>query len=43
MIRVENEASAKVARKLGMTVERQVEYYGYRTRVWVSPAPEPLR
>jgi RimJ/RimL family protein N-acetyltransferase len=43
MIRVENEASAKVARKLGMTVEREVEYYGYRTQVWVSPAPEPLR
>ena len=35
--------TALVARKLGMTVEREVEYYGYRTQVWVSPAPEPLR
>jgi RimJ/RimL family protein N-acetyltransferase len=43
MIRVENEASARVACKLGMTVEREVEYYGYRTQVWVSSAPEPLR
>jgi RimJ/RimL family protein N-acetyltransferase len=42
MIRVENEDSAKVARKLGMTVEREVEYYGFRTQVWVSPAPQPL-
>jgi RimJ/RimL family protein N-acetyltransferase len=38
MIRVENEASANVARKLGMTVEREVDdYHGFRTHVWVSP------
>jgi RimJ/RimL family protein N-acetyltransferase len=38
MIRVENEASANVARKLGMTIEREVDdYHGYRTHVWVSP------
>jgi len=43
MIRVENQASARVAGKLGMTLEREVEYYGYRTQVWISPAPEPLR
>jgi RimJ/RimL family protein N-acetyltransferase len=43
MIRVENQASARVAGKLGMTLEREVEYYGHRTQVWVSPAPEPLR
>jgi RimJ/RimL family protein N-acetyltransferase len=36
MIRVENDASANVARKLGMTVEREVEYYGFSTNVWVS-------
>ena len=35
MIRVENEASANVARKLGMTVEREVDHYhGFRTHVW---------
>jgi ribosomal-protein-alanine N-acetyltransferase len=39
MIRVENDASANVARKLGMSIEREVDYYGYRTHVWVS-APE---
>jgi RimJ/RimL family protein N-acetyltransferase len=36
MIRVENDASANVARKLAMTVEREVEYYGFNTNVWVS-------
>jgi RimJ/RimL family protein N-acetyltransferase len=36
MIRVENDASANVARKLGMTVERELEYYGFATNVWVS-------
>jgi RimJ/RimL family protein N-acetyltransferase len=36
MIRVENDASANVARKLGMSMEREVDYYGYRTHVWVS-------
>jgi RimJ/RimL family protein N-acetyltransferase len=39
MIRVENGASANVARKLGMTVEREVEWYGFPTRVWVSEGP----
>jgi RimJ/RimL family protein N-acetyltransferase len=39
MIRVENEASANVARKLGMTVEREVDYHGFRTQVWTT---EPL-
>ena len=39
MIRVENEASANVARKLGMTVEREVDYHGFRTHVWST---EPL-
>ena len=38
MIRVENEASANVARKLGMSIERELEYYGFMTHVWVSPA-----
>ena len=38
LIRVENDASAAVARKLGMTVEREVEYYGFATNVWTSPA-----
>lgn len=40
MIRVENEASANVARKLGMTIEREVDdYHGFQTHVWASPAP----
>lgn len=35
MIRVENDASANVARKLGMTIEREVDdYHGYRTHLW---------
>ena len=37
MIRVENESSANVARKLGMSVERELDYYGFSTHVWVSP------
>lgn len=36
MIRVENEASQNVARKLGMTREREVDYVGYRTYVYAS-------
>ena len=40
MIRVENEASANVARKLGMSIERELDYYGFRTYVWVSEAAE---
>ena len=38
MIRVENEASANVAWKLGMSVEREVEYHGFRTQVWATQA-----
>lgn len=38
MIRVENDASANVARKLGMTIEREVgDYHGFRTHVWIRP------
>jgi RimJ/RimL family protein N-acetyltransferase len=36
MIRVENDASANVARKLGMSIEREIDYYGYATHVWVG-------
>jgi len=37
MIRVENEASANVARKLGMTIEREVDdYHGFKTQVWAT-------
>jgi len=36
MIRVENEASANVAQKLGMTVERELDYHGLRTQVWTT-------
>jgi RimJ/RimL family protein N-acetyltransferase len=37
MIRVENEASANVARKLGMTIEREVDdYHGFKTHVWAT-------
>ena len=36
MIRVENEASASVARKLGMTIEREVDYHGFKTHVWTT-------
>jgi RimJ/RimL family protein N-acetyltransferase len=39
MIRVENEPSQNVARKLGMTVEREVDYAGFATKVFVSPPP----
>jgi RimJ/RimL family protein N-acetyltransferase len=38
MIRVENVASANVARKLGMSVEREVDYHGFPTQVWASQA-----
>jgi RimJ/RimL family protein N-acetyltransferase len=38
MIRVENEASANLARKLGITVEREVDYHGFRTQVWATQA-----
>ena len=39
LIRVENGASANVARKLGMTLERELDYYGFATGVWTSAAP----
>jgi len=38
LIRVENEPSANVARKLGMTIEREIEYRGFATHVWANPA-----
>jgi RimJ/RimL family protein N-acetyltransferase len=38
MIRADNPASENVARKLGMSLEREVDYYGFKTHVWVSPA-----
>lgn len=45
LIRVENIASANVARKLGMRIERDVDFRGFETHVWVaadgsSHAPE---
>ncbi|MGH3426084.1 MAG: GNAT family N-acetyltransferase [Mycobacteriales bacterium] len=36
LIRVENAASINVARKLGMTLERDIEFVGYRTHVFAS-------
>ena len=36
MIRVENDASENVARKLGMQIERTVDYYGFETHVWTT-------
>jgi RimJ/RimL family protein N-acetyltransferase len=39
LIRAENAASARVAEKLGMTIERSFEYYGFATNLWVSSAP----
>jgi RimJ/RimL family protein N-acetyltransferase len=36
MIRVENEASARVAQKLGMSIEQELEYHGFQTNVWAS-------
>jgi RimJ/RimL family protein N-acetyltransferase len=36
LIRADNPASQRVARKLGATCERELEYYGYQTGVWVS-------
>jgi RimJ/RimL family protein N-acetyltransferase len=39
MIRVENEPSQNVARKLGMAVERELDYAGFATKVFVSAAP----
>jgi RimJ/RimL family protein N-acetyltransferase len=39
LIRVENEASQNVARMIGMTAEREVEFAGFRTHVFASHAP----
>ena len=36
LIRVENEASANVARRLGMTLEREIVFAGFRTHVFAS-------
>ena len=39
LIRVENDASKNVARTVGMTPEREIEFAGYRTDVFVSASP----
>jgi RimJ/RimL family protein N-acetyltransferase len=39
MIRVENEPSQNVARKLGMRVERECDYAGFATKVFASEHP----
>ena len=39
LIRVENEASQNVARKIGMHHERDIEHVGFPTRVYASSAP----
>lgn len=39
LIRVENEPSKNVARKIGMTVEREIEFAGFRTEMFASPSP----
>ena len=39
LIRTENLASINVARKLGMRLERDVEYAGFATHVFVSDGP----
>jgi RimJ/RimL family protein N-acetyltransferase len=36
LIRVEHDASANVARKLGMSIEGEIELLGFETNVWVS-------
>jgi RimJ/RimL family protein N-acetyltransferase len=41
LIRVENEPSQKVARKLGMEIERETEVADLATYVFVSPRPLP--
>jgi RimJ/RimL family protein N-acetyltransferase len=38
LIRVENEPSINVARKLGMRLERSIEFAGFETYVYVSDA-----
>jgi RimJ/RimL family protein N-acetyltransferase len=39
LIRVENEASKNVARKVGMAPERELEFAGFRTELFASPSP----
>jgi RimJ/RimL family protein N-acetyltransferase len=41
LVRVENEASSNVAHKLGMEVEREIEFASFPTYVFVSPRPLP--
>ena len=36
LIRTDNPASESVARRIGATLERIFEYWGYETGVWVS-------
>ena len=36
LIRIENEPSVNVARKLGMRVEREIDWVGFATHVYVS-------
>jgi len=38
-IRVENDASKNVARKVGMTPEREIEFAGFRTDLFASASP----
>lgn len=39
IIRTDNEPSANVARKLGMTIECTIDHRGFATDVWASPHP----
>ena len=39
LVRVENEASKNVARKVGMTKERDIEFAGFRTQLFASAEP----
>ena len=39
LIRVENDASKNVARKVGMTPEREIEFAGFRTDLCASASP----
>ena len=38
LIRVENQASMNVARKLGMRLDRNIDFAGFATHVYVSDA-----
>ena len=39
LIRIENDASRNVAQKIGMTLEREIEFAGFRTHVFSSASP----